>query len=353
MKDIIMGLLKRKIVLVVLSFLFSSVGVLFIFITTIIVFIVLIMGGADQESNNSFGCSTDLGNLSLEKMETVFEPNAKGGVFEGKTKYLIDLSKKHHINSLMFVSILASESGWGKGVNATRQKNPASLMGNSNVPWQFKSIEEGTEAYAKLLETQYINKGLDTPEKIQPIYAPIGASNDSGGTNSYWLRTVRQIMNQLEDKSGGSSFKGSSNICSDANFVNGETLKALKKYHGKLPKYKNSEFNGNAYAYRQCTWYVYNRRLELGLPCYPYFGDGGQWAHTAPQHGYKTGKKPVQGSMVSWSAQTIGNGYGHIAFVESVSEDGKTIHISEYNFVRPQAYSERTLKVNDTMTFIY
>ncbi|PWZ50200.1 secretion protein, partial [Staphylococcus pseudintermedius] len=56
---------------------------------------------------------------------------------------------------------------------------------------------------------------------------------------------------------------------------------------------------------------------------------------------------------VSWSAQTIGNGYGHIAFVESVSEDGKTIHISEYNFVRPQAYSERTLKVNDTMTFIY
>ncbi|EHT3471858.1 hypothetical protein KXP42_002606, partial [Staphylococcus pseudintermedius] len=58
MKDIILGLLKRKIVLVVLSFLFSSAGALFVFITTIIVFIVLIMGGADQESNKSFGCST-------------------------------------------------------------------------------------------------------------------------------------------------------------------------------------------------------------------------------------------------------------------------------------------------------
>lgn len=352
MKDIILRLLKRKIVIVVLSFLFSSAGVLFVFITTIIVFIVLIMGGADQESNKSFGCSTDLGNLSLEKMQTVFEPNAKGGVFEGKTKYLIDLSNKHHINSLMFVSILASESGWGRGDNATQNFNPASIMGNGSLR-QYSSMEEGTEAYAKLLETEYINKGLDTPEKIQPVYAPIGANNDSGGMNSYWLKTVRQIMNQLEDKSGGTSFKGNSNICTDANFVNGETLKALEKYHGKLPKYKGSEFDGNAYYYHQCTWYVYNRRLELGLPCYPYFGDGGQWANTAPAHGYKTGKKPVQGSMVSWSAQTIGNGYGHIAFVESVSEDGKTIHISEYNFVRPQAYSERTLKVNDTMTFIY
>ncbi|REA96522.1 hypothetical protein DV966_12835 [Staphylococcus pseudintermedius] len=58
-----------KIVLVALSSFFSSAGSLFAFITTIIVFIVLIMDGADLESNISFGCSTTPGNLRLEIMQ--------------------------------------------------------------------------------------------------------------------------------------------------------------------------------------------------------------------------------------------------------------------------------------------
>ncbi|MDU1255540.1 MAG: hypothetical protein E6968_15210, partial [Peptostreptococcaceae bacterium] len=48
-----------------------------------------------------------------------------------------------------------------------------------------------------------------------------------------------------------------------------------------------------------------------------------------------------------WEAYKSGDhGTGHVAFVEGVSKDGKTIHISEYNYSAYHTYGERTLKVS-------
>ncbi|HDG3244193.1 TPA: glucosaminidase domain-containing protein, partial [Staphylococcus aureus] len=110
----------------------------------------------------------------------------------------------------------ASESEWGRGANATKQKNPLSIMGAG--PLQvYPSIEEGLDKGAKNLYDLYISEGLTTPEKIGPKYAPVGASNDPDDLNSNWVPTVKKIMKSFggkeakcstESSGGGSDGKG-------------------------------------------------------------------------------------------------------------------------------------------------
>ena len=246
------------------------------------------------------------------------------------------------------------KSGWGKGDNVKLQNNPGSLMGASSEPWQFKTIDEGLEAYAKNLEDNYIKKGLTTVETIGPVYAPSNAVNDPAHTNNAWIPAVKQITNTLEHgKKANSDSKDNDEISSCSN--EGESLESLKKYNGKFPetKVKFTKLPGNPNPDFECTWWVYNRRKELGVPIQG-FGDAKDYPTYAKNAGWNIGKKPVQGAVMSIPANISGaSGYqGHVAFVESVLDGGKKIHISEYNW-DPHKYGERTLEVKDYMTFIY
>lgn len=138
----------------------------------------------------------------------------------------------------------------------------------------------------------------------------------------------------------------------------GGSLSKLKKYKGNLPKYDNSVAPGNRHYYRQCTWYVFNRRHQLGIDI-PLWGDAAEWGSGAKASGYKTGKTPKQGAAVYWSRTDTGGSaqYGHVAFVEKVLDGGKSIKISEYNWIPPLAYAERTItmssQVGKEAKFIY
>lgn len=352
MRNLITSIIKKKILLALLTSLSSGVFLIIGGIAIIVILIVVMFVGGEEESDGGgIGCSTVGGDLTMAQMKAHFEPNAKGGILEGKSQYLLDLAKRNKIPQSFFVAVLAAESGWGKSENARSHNNVASLMGNSNELWPYRTVGDNLEHYAKILKNEYFDKGLTTPETIGPKYAPIGASNDSSHLNNNWVSTVKTIMAQLEGKNKKES-KTESNIGCTAH--QGETLDGLKKYHGDLPKSKHPEFGGNAYAFRQCTWWVYNRRLELGLPCDPFFGNGGDWGSTAPSKGFSVGKKPVQGAAVSWPPNVGGaGGYGHVAFVEKVLDGGKKIHISEHNWDVPYGYGERTIDVLPQMTFIY
>ena len=64
----------------------------------------------------------------------------------------------------------------------------------------YSSLDEGIEAFVKNLKRNYFDMGLDTLEKIQPKYCPIGAANDPTGLNNHWLAGVTQIYNSLGGK---------------------------------------------------------------------------------------------------------------------------------------------------------
>ena len=49
---------------------------------------------------------------------------------------------------------------------------------------------------------------------------------------------------------------------------------------------------GNAYEFSQCTWWVYVRRHQLGLPAGSHMGNGCQWADSARALGYWVDNTP-------------------------------------------------------------
>lgn len=88
---------------------------------------------------------------------------------------------------------------------------------------------------------------------------------------------------------------------------------------------------GNRYDFGNCTWYAYNRRMELGEPVGSFWGNASTWAIAARQSGYLVDDNPTPGAV-----QQSGGGYGgfgHVAVVES-TVPGVSVTISEMNAYR-------------------
>ncbi|HEU0266509.1 MAG TPA: CHAP domain-containing protein [Candidatus Saccharimonadaceae bacterium] len=88
---------------------------------------------------------------------------------------------------------------------------------------------------------------------------------------------------------------------------------------------------GNRYAWGNCTWYAYERRVQLGLPVGSFWGNASTWALAAQQNGFRVDNTPSVGAIAQWNAYAGGSGYyGHVGIVEGVNSDG-TVTISEMN----------------------
>ncbi|KAJ2714185.1 hypothetical protein H4R19_001862 [Coemansia spiralis] len=93
----------------------------------------------------------------------------------------------------------------------------------------------------------------------------------------------------------------------------------------------------------QCTSFVAWRiNTKLGLRFNNMFkglnwGNANTWDNAARRTGVSVNNEPVPGCI----AQTNGGRYGHVAWVTKVS--GNSVTIEEYNYVRKEAYSTRTV----------
>jgi len=97
--------------------------------------------------------------------------------------------------------------------------------------------------------------------------------------------------------------------------------------YGSTPVYA-----GNTYVWGNCTWWVYNRRAELGRPIPSNLGNAKWWNITAAAAGMSVSKTPVPGSIIyhindPWSY------LGHVGIVETVNPDGSIVTSDmNYNF---------------------
>jgi len=85
---------------------------------------------------------------------------------------------------------------------------------------------------------------------------------------------------------------------------------------------------GNRYAAGNCTWYAYERRLQLGRPIGSFWGHAKAWSDSARAAGFVVNNVPAPGAIIqnTWG----GFGYGHVGIVERV--DGQNIYIMEMNY---------------------
>lgn len=86
---------------------------------------------------------------------------------------------------------------------------------------------------------------------------------------------------------------------------------------------------GNRYGYGQCTWYAYERRLQLGSAVGGMWGNASSWAYWAGASGFLVDGNPTVGAVM----QDKSGYYGHVAVVEAVNP-GVSVTISEMNAYR-------------------
>ena len=113
--------------------------------------------------------------------------------------------------------------------------------------------------------------------------------------------------------------------------------------------------SGNAYSFSQCTWWVYVRRHQLGLPVGSYMGNGNMWADSARALGYWVDDTPrhVGDIMVFAAGQAGSDAYcGHVAIVERINPDGSIV-TSECGAAMNGATYSRTYTNPNDFQFIH
>lgn len=106
-------------------------------------------------------------------------------------------AEEYNIDWKMAVAISRWETGNFTSNLYKTKNNVGGLYCNGFL--SYNSLDEGIDAFVRNLKRNYFDMGLNTLEKIQPKYCPIGAANDPNGLNQHWLNGVTQIYNSLEE----------------------------------------------------------------------------------------------------------------------------------------------------------
>lgn len=105
---------------------------------------------------------------------------------------------------------------------------------------------------------------------------------------------------------------------------------------------------GNRYSAGNCTWYAYERRMQLGRPIGGMWGNAYSWATSARSAGYSVGNAPAVGAVI----QTSGGGaYGHVGVVEGI--EGDNMVISDMNYAGYNVVTWRTIPLSQSGSFLY
>ncbi|WP_232736028.1 CHAP domain-containing protein [Candidatus Minimicrobia vallesae] len=104
---------------------------------------------------------------------------------------------------------------------------------------------------------------------------------------------------------------------------------------------------GNRYAAGNCTWYAYERRLQLGRPIGSFWGNANTWATSARAAGFVVNNTPAPGAIF----QTVwgGYGYGHVGIVERV--DGGVVYVCDMNYAGYGIISSRIVPLAEAVLY--
>ncbi|WP_436870419.1 CHAP domain-containing protein [Staphylococcus shinii] len=226
------------------------------------------------------------------------------------------------------------EKGGGEGVD-----------GNGNGKADPMELSDALSATAKKLKKDGAN---ESPEKAvhsynhsQEYVNKVMGHYKAYKSNVKWVTAGIKDPDKLGTSSGGTTSGG----------------KTIEGVDGKLPKPDKSKFNLQpTYPVGQCTWYVHQRRHQIGKDVPTTLGNGGDWGNNAKAQGFKVNDTAKVGACASIPPGNFGAPapYGHVAFVEKVKSDGSIV-VSESNVKGLGVISYREFSKADTqkMQFIH
>ena len=113
----------------------------------------------------------------------------KGSYMEEYAYLYYNAEKTSGINAYYMLAVSQLESGWGRSDAGLYYNNIFGLMTSKGGLQWFESKEACVEYWLKLMTDFYINRGLDTPYEIGPVYC-----------TSDWPPVICEFMNNLVAK---------------------------------------------------------------------------------------------------------------------------------------------------------
>lgn len=116
----------------------------------------------------------------------------------------------------------------------------------------------------------------------------------------------------------------------------------------RAPTLQDFMLDSWGYYNRECTSFVaWRLHSRNGFEMPWAIGDASNWGTWASAHGYAVNMTPAVGSVAWWN---LGD---HVAWVESVSTDGSSVTIEEYNYDLMGDYNERTISTGSVSGYIH
>lgn len=142
-------------------------------------------------------------NVNYEPVNlTIEEENKEECIFDSISCKIAEKGQELGLNEeqiLISIAISKWETGNYTSDAFINKNNVGGMMCNSGLI-SYNSLDEGINAFLINLRDNYFGIGLDTLEKIQPKYCPVGAANDPNNLNQYWLNGTTKMYNELISK---------------------------------------------------------------------------------------------------------------------------------------------------------
>lgn len=157
--------------------------------TTLAILIALFIFSQPVQASEIAASSAVLKN-SLPEADTRVEKlteflKAYGSPLAPYAQQFVDSADKYRLDWKLVPAITGVESTFGKQIPA----GSYNAYGWANGVYYFQSWEQSIELVSKTLKEKYAERGLDTPAKMGPVYAP---------PSKTWAGKVVYFMNLIE-----------------------------------------------------------------------------------------------------------------------------------------------------------
>lgn len=175
----------------------KTVIIFILLINAVLVCVMLNLNKAIKEKDEIIASTAILTNQLVEEKELIerelesltTEYNKLKKTNSNDPRELIKIAcEEYDVDYILAISIARVETG---NFTSSIYKNYYNIGGlNNGENWyKYNNLTEGVNAYVSTLKTEYIDKGLDTPERMQPKYCP-------GNDGQHWITLVNKIMEE-------------------------------------------------------------------------------------------------------------------------------------------------------------
>lgn len=220
------------------------------------------------------------------------------------------------------------------GTRHTMLINYANSIGKKwyELETQIRFMLEGDSPYYQNILKSVLSSNSDTDSLTKTFLTKWEGINN--GTLSQRQSYAKQALSWFHQ-----SIAGGGTMASSWNFP--------EEYRDKIKSMPTSASMttqaGSGYKVGQCTWYAYNRLVELGeitdlSGSYGHLGNGQDWVRNLVAKGWHYSTTPSVGAVCSTAGgfDSTYAVYGHVMIVEAVNDDGSFL-VSECNYAGNQS----------------